>query len=49
VRAAQFHVDLTGVVSGSQALINSLFRSALIKVVESDFPNGTISLPEDVM
>ena len=48
-RAAEFHVDLTGIASGNQALINRQLSSALIKVLESDFPNGTISFPKDVM
>ena len=42
-------MDLNKIVSGNQALLSEPFRWALIKVVESDFPNGTISFPKDVM
>lgn len=48
-RATQFHVELTGIVSGSQARINSQASSALINVLDSDFPNGTIQFNKDEM
>ena len=46
-RAGTFHVDLTEIVSGNQALINSQFRSATINVLKSDYPDGTIAFSQD--
>lgn len=48
-RADQFHVDLTEIISGSHARINSQARSAVVNVLDSDFPNGTIAFSKDSM
>ena len=48
-RASKFHVDLNGIVSGSQARINPQFRSAVINVLESDYPNGTVAFHKDTV
>ena len=42
-------MDLTEIISGSQARINSQTRSAVVNVLDSDFPNGTIAFSKDSM
>lgn len=48
-RAFKFYVDLDDIVSGNQARIDSQFRSAVINVLESDYPNGTIAFHKDAV
>ncbi|XP_015763361.1 PREDICTED: G-protein coupled receptor 98-like [Acropora digitifera] len=47
-RKGQFHVRLTGIQSGSQALIGPA-NSALVIVLDSDYPNGTIQFAKDAI
>jgi len=42
-------VDLTEIISGSQARINNQARFAVVNVLDSDFPNGTIAFSKDSM
>ena len=48
-RASKFYVDLIKIVSGNQARIDSQFSSAVINVLESDYPNGTIAFHKDAV